>query len=168
MRDTGLVVSRVDARADHVTLLRVKQLGGIHLVLIVVLAEDEADEPVVLVHDGERVELMVPDNIIGFLERGAVGCRDQLFAGGHEGFHAVVRAHAADAVIPARHDAEQLAVRRAVTRDRNGAVSRACLKREYVGKRRVGTDIGVTADKARLETLTRATIAASFSTDCAP
>ena len=72
------IVARVDARADDEALVLVEQLIGLCLVLVIVLAEDEGDELALLRHDGERVQLVIPDDVVGLLEAGALGGGDEL------------------------------------------------------------------------------------------
>lgn len=64
------VVAGVDARADEVALLVILKREGVLLVLGVVLAEDEVEQVVVFIHDGQRVELVLPDDVVSLLERG--------------------------------------------------------------------------------------------------
>ena len=54
---------------------------------IVVLAEDEVQQVVVLVHDGQGVELVVPDDVVGLFQGGGGGGGDELLARGHEVTH---------------------------------------------------------------------------------
>jgi len=61
------VVTGVDARADKVALLGVQQFLRIGLVGGVVLAEYEVHQMIVLVHDGQGVQLVLPNDIVGFL-----------------------------------------------------------------------------------------------------
>ena len=47
----------------------------------VVLAEDEVHQVAVLVHDGQGVELVLPDDVVGLLQGGAGRGRDELLSG---------------------------------------------------------------------------------------
>ncbi len=51
----------------------VEDLVGIVLVLGVVLAENEVKQSACGVNYGQGIELVIPDNIVCFLERGALG-----------------------------------------------------------------------------------------------
>ena len=76
----------------------------------VVLAENKITESSVVVDDRQRVELVVPDDIVGLLQGGAFLCPDQLIIGRHELAHGSGQFHPADAVVPAGHNADELAV----------------------------------------------------------
>ena len=152
-RDALSIVAGVDARADEIALLIVLQGKGMFLMLGVVLAEDEVEQMVVFIHDGQRVELVLPDDVVGFLERGGRGSGDKLFARRHELAHLQISAHAAHAVIAARHDAEELAVGRCILSDRNGGKAVFLLEREHVRKRVLRRQVGGGGYKARLAAL---------------
>ena len=119
----------------------------------IVLAEDKVEQVVVFIYDGQRVELVLPDDVVGLLERGGGRGGDKLFARRHELMHLDVRAHAAHAVVAARHDAEELAVGRCVLGDGDGGKAVLFLEREHVGKRVLGRQIGSRRHKARLAAL---------------
>ena len=129
------VVAGVDARADEVALLVVLKREGVLLVLGVVLAEDEVEQVVVFIHDGQRVELVLPDDVVSLLERGRRRSGDELFARSHELAHLQISAHAAHAVVAARHDAEELAVGRCVLGDGDGREAVFLLEGQHVGQR---------------------------------
>ena len=127
------VVTGVDARADHVSLMQVQQFIGILLMGVVVLAEYECNQLAVLVHDGQGVELMIPDDVVCSLERGALGCGDQLFKGSHEFRNLEIGRHTADAVISTGHDAKQLAGIRTVIGYSHGGVAGLLLECQNIG-----------------------------------
>ena len=64
---TFCVVAGVDTCAYHIALLIVQHFVGVFLVACVVLAEYEVHQVAVSVHDGQGVELVIPDNVVGFL-----------------------------------------------------------------------------------------------------
>lgn len=105
--DPRFVVLGVDAGAHHVTLLVVQQLRGVLLVLLVVLAEHEVQQAAVGIHDRQGVELMLPDDVVCFLQRRLRWRGDELFQRRHERADLLAAVHAGDAVIAARNDAEQ-------------------------------------------------------------
>ena len=129
------IVAGVDARADEVSLLVILKRKGVLLVLGVVLAEDEVEQVVVFIHDGQRVELVLPDDVVSLLERGRRRSGDELFARSHELAHLQISAHAAHAVVAARHDAEELAVGRCVLGDGDGREAVFLLEGQHVGQR---------------------------------
>ena len=79
------VVARVDTRADDIALVAVKQLVGILLVAVIVLAENKIAQAAVVADDRQRVELMLPDNIVGLAEGRALGGVKELVKRGHKG-----------------------------------------------------------------------------------
>ena len=93
---------------------------------------------------------MIPDDVVGLLEAGALGSGDELGERRHEGGDLLLAGHAAHAVVAARHDAEQLAVGCAVLGDGDGGVAGRLAHGEHVRERRVRRDVRVGADEARL------------------
>ena len=77
---------------------------------IVVLTEDEVDEVVVLIDDGQGIELVLPDDVVGFLEGDAEATDLELGEGGHEVLDERILGCGADAVVTAGDDTEQTAV----------------------------------------------------------
>ena len=147
------VVAGVDARADEVALLAVEQLVGLLLVQVIVLAEHERAQAALVVDDGQGVELVLPDDVVGFLQGRAVGRGDHLLARGHELTHLGLGVHAAHAVVAARDDADQAAVGRAVLGDGDGGVTGLLTQGQNVGQRCIGADVGVAAHEARFVAL---------------
>ena len=96
--------------------------------LVVVLAEDDAHQVVVLVHDGQGVELVVPDDVVGLLEGDVLVPHDELLARGHEVANLLLVVVAAGAVVAAGHDAKELATGGAVVGDGHGGVAGALLE----------------------------------------
>src|SRR5699024_6314280 len=67
-RYTLSVVTGVDARANDVALVLVEQLERIFLMRIIVLAEYHVYQMLILIYQRQGVELMIPDDIVCFLE----------------------------------------------------------------------------------------------------
>ena len=114
------VVAAVYACADNIALVIVEDLVGIVLVLGVVLAENEVKQSACGVNYGQGIELVIPDNIVCFLERGALGSGDELFKRSHELGNACGKLHAGNAVIAAGDDTEKLAGSGSVLGDGHG------------------------------------------------
>ena len=144
------VVTGVDTGAHHVALLGVQQLQGVALVGVIVLAEHEAHQMAVVGDDGQGVELVVPDDVVGHLQAGALGGEDELFHRGHELADGGGGIHAADTVVPAGDQAQQLAGAGAVVGDGHGGVAGALLESQHIGQRVAHTQVGVTGDEAGL------------------
>ncbi len=83
----------------------VEQLVGVGLVGVVILAEDDADQVIVLVDDGQGVELLVPDEVVGVLQGDILVAHDELGARGHELGDELGVIIAAGAVVAAGDDA---------------------------------------------------------------
>ena len=96
---------------------------------------------------------MLPDDVVGFLQGRAVGRGDHLLARRHELAHLGLGVHAAHAVVAARDDADQAAVGRAVLGDGDGGVTGLLTQRQNVGQRRIGADVRIALDEARLVAL---------------
>ena len=70
----------------------------------VVLAENEVHELALIVDDGQRVELVIPNDIVCFFKRGVLGSGDELGKRGHELTDLGRDIHAADTVVTAGND----------------------------------------------------------------
>ena len=116
----------------------------------VVLAEHHIDQVLAVVDQRERIELVLPDDVVGDLQRGIGRRRDELVKRRHEFGNGGIGAHAADAVIAAGDDAQQLAFCGTVLGHGNGGVTGLFLQSKDISQRRVGTDVGIGLDKARL------------------
>ncbi len=146
----GFIVLGIDARAHHEPLLTVQQLAGVLLVALIVLAEHEVQKPPIDADDRQGVELVVPDDVVGLLEAGALGGGNKLLEGGHELGHRGGGIHAADPVVPAGDDAQQPALVGAVGGDGHGGVPVPGLQVQHVLEGGVRGQVGVAGDKARL------------------
>ena len=113
----------------------------------VVLAKNKITESSVVVDDRQRVELVVPDDIVGLLQGGAFLCPDQLIIGRHELAHGSGQFHPADAVVPAGHNADQLSVRCTVFRHSHGRMAGFLLQGKDIAKRRIRAEVGIAADE---------------------
>lgn len=118
---------------------------------VIILAENEIFKRAVLVHNGKRIELVVPNYVVGFLKSGVGASDHKLFKRSHEGGNLLVPAHAADAVVTGGDNAEQFALSRSVACDGNGGMSVFLFKLYNVVKSRVGRDVAVADNKAGLE-----------------
>ena len=136
------VVTGVDAGTYQVTLFGVQQFQGVGLVGGVVLAEYEIHQMAFIVHDGQAVELMLPNDVVGHLQRGLLGGDDQLFQGGHEGGHLVQGAHAGHAVVTAGDNAQQLTGGSAVVGDGHGGETVGGLQIQHIGQSMIRSQIG--------------------------
>ena len=81
---------------------------------VVILPEDERHHMAVIINNWKRVELVFPDNIVGFREAESVMRGYYLVDWGHEVADFSVNVHPAHTVITARYDAQQFPVETAV------------------------------------------------------
>ena len=116
----------------------------------VVLAENKVHELALIVDDGQRVELMIPNDIVCFLQGGVLVSSDELGKRSHELADLGLNIHAADTVVTAGDDAEELAVCRAVLGDGDGGKAVALFKVENVRQRLVGHNVRCGGNKACL------------------
>ena len=144
------IIAGINARAHNIALMLVKQFERICLVAVIVLAEHQINKMLLLIHQRERIKLMIPYDIVGDLERGVRRRGNQLFKRGHELGHLHVGFHTGNAVIAAGDDAEQSAGSRAVVRDRNGGVAGPRFQVEDIRQRLIRLDVGIGYDKAGL------------------
>ena len=147
------VVAGVDACAHHVSLMGVEHLVGVRFVGIVVLAEHHIGERVVVVHERQRIQLVIPDDIVSNLEGGVRRRHNQLLARGHELGNLLIAAHAGKAIIALGNHAKQLTVRRAVVGNRHRGVVGGLLQGDDLVKRHVGRKVGVGLDEPSLVVL---------------
>ena len=116
----------------------------------IVLAEDHIQEFALIVHDGQGIELVVPNDVVGLFEGGTLGGGHQLFQGRHEFPDLQLRRHAADAVVAAGHNAQKLAVGGAVLRDGHGGVARLGFQFQHVGQGVLRRQVAVADHEAGL------------------
>ena len=145
-----LIVPGVDAGAYHIALPAVQQFQRVALVGIVVLAEHETHQTAVSRHDGQGVELMIPDNVVGLLQAGALRGGNHLFRRGHEFRHTGGGIHAADPVVPAGNQPQQLSGAGAILRDGHGGVPRLLFQSQHIRQRIRYPQVGVADHKAGL------------------
>ena len=62
------IVAAVDARTYHVALVLVEHLERIRFMLVVVLAEDHVGQVAVVIKKWQRIELVLPNDVVGQLE----------------------------------------------------------------------------------------------------
>ena len=136
------IVAGVDAGTDHIALVGIQQLVDVLLVGIVVLAEHEVFQVALSIHQRQRVDLVVPDDIVAVVQRGILRCGDQLLDGSHKGGNGSIIGGVVDTVITGGHNAHQLAVRSAIGSDSNGGVAGAGLELQHIvqggGRSQVG------------------------------
>ena len=148
--DPLFIVPGIDAGTHHVALLAVQQFQGVALVGIIVLAEHEAHQAPVLGDDGQGVELVVPDDVVGHFQAGALRCGDDLLHRGHKVRHTGRGVHAADPVIPAGDQAQQTAGAGAVLGDGHGGMAGARLQRQHIRQGVRHPEVGVADHKTGL------------------
>ena len=96
---------------------------------------------------------MLPDDVVGLLERDAEAADLELGKGRHEVLDAGILGGGAEAIVAAGDDTEETAVGAAVLGDAYGGVSRPAAQGEDLAKGSIGADIGVAGDEARLKLL---------------
>ena len=97
---------------------------------------------VVFVYDGQGVELVLPDDVVGALQSGVGATGDQLFTGGHEGGDLLGAFHTGNTVVTAGDQTQQFAVGRAVVGDGHGGEAIALLQRQHVCQGGIGGQVG--------------------------
>ena len=117
---------------------------------VVVLAEDDAHEVVVVVDDGQGVELVVPDDVVGNLEANVLVAHDELLTRGHELGDLLLVVIAAGAVVTAGDDTQELALGGAVVGDRHSGVAGLLLELDDLLHGHVGGQRGIGLNEASL------------------
>ena len=144
------IVAGVDTGANHVALVVIEQLVGVGLVAVVVLAEDDAHEVIVVVDDGQGVELIVPDDVVSNLEADVLVAHDELLTRGHELGDLRLVVIAAGAIVTAGDDAQELTLGSAVVGDRHGGVTGLLLELDDLLHGHVGGQRGIGLNEAGL------------------
>ena len=96
---------------------------------------------------------MIPDDIVGLLEGGALGGSNEPLIGGHEGADLGGGVHTADPVVTAGDDAQELALAGTVGGNGHGGVTGALLQVQHILHGGVRGEVGIAGDKARLVAL---------------
>ena len=150
-RDAIRIIARINAGADNVAFIIVRQLKLIFLVVRIVLAKDHIAQTLILVNQREHIQFALPDEIVCLCKTSRVRiCPDKFLKGCHEGADLCIERHARDTVVTARHDADEFSVRCSILRDCHRGVPGLCEEIEHAAKTCCGTDIGIAADKAGL------------------
>ena len=116
--------------------------------LVVVLTENKGTKTTVFINNRERVELVVPNNIVSFLKGCSLGSGYKLFKRSHKGTYLFVAVHTAYAVVTAGNNTDKLAFAGTVFGNGNGRVTGTFLKLQNVGKSLVRSNIRVAFYKA--------------------
>ena len=119
----------------------------------VVFTEDKVHEAIVFVYNGQAVQLMGPDDVIGLFQGGFRGSGDQLLPGGHKVPHSVGGLHTGYTVVPAGDDAQELAISGAVVGDGHGGEAVSRFQRQHVRQSGVRGQVGGGGDEACLVVL---------------
>ncbi len=125
------------------TFLSIQKFQRILLMGRIILAEDHVHQIAVLVDDGQRIDLMVPDDIVGLLQGNVIRADDHFRNRGHEGTDRIRHLHPAYPVVTARHDAFEMAMGRPVTRDGHRGMARLFLQFQHICQSAVGAQVGI-------------------------
>ena len=144
------IIAGVDTGADHVALVVIEQLVGVSLVAVVVLAEDNAHQVIVVVDNGQGVELVVPDDVVSDLEADVLVAHDELLTRGHKLGDLCLVIIAAGAIVTAGDDAQELTLGSAVVGDRHSGVTGLLLELDDLLHGHVGGQSGIGLNEASL------------------
>lgn len=117
---------------------------------VVVLAEDDAHEVIVVVDDRQGVELVVPDHVVGNLEADVLVAHDELLTRGHELGDLLLVIIAAGAIVTAGDDTHELALGGAIVGNRHGGVTGLLLEGDNLLHGHVGGQRGIGLHKTGL------------------
>ena len=117
---------------------------------LIVLAENERHQIPLFGDNGQSVQLIVPNNVVGFLQGGTFRCGDQLLRRSHKVLYLSGGLHAADTVITTSHQTQQLTGTGSVIGDRHGSVTGTLLHVQHIGQSILQTQVRVTDHKTRL------------------
>ena len=140
-RNAGCIIAGVDSGAYDIPFVSVQEFVRVLLMSLIVFAENEVTESATVINDGKRIQLVIPDDVVGFLQGGAFLGPDKFIERSHKIADGRIGSHPADAVITAGNHADKFPVSGAVFGDRNGGVPGLILQDQDVAKRGVGADI---------------------------
>ena len=147
------VVTGVDAGAYHVAFLVVQQFQGILFMGGVVFPEHHVHQVALFVDNGQGVQFVFPDDVIGLFQGDVAAAHHHVGNRGHEILHLVFHVHTADPVVTAGDDAFQMTVLAAVAGNGHGAVAGLFLQGQYIGQGAFRTQVGVADHEPGLEAL---------------
>ena len=120
---------------------------------VVVLAEDDAHEVIVVVDDGQGVELIVPDDVVGNLKADVLVAHDELLTRGHELGDLRLVVIATGTIVTAGDDAQELPLGSAVVGNRHGGVTGLLLELDDLLHGHVGGQRGIGLNETGLVVL---------------
>ena len=105
-----LVISGIDTRADHITLMGIQQLILIGLMAVIVFPEYHILQTAFFIQKRQGIDLVVPDNIVAVMQAGIRGRCYQLVQGRHEIGDLQVQAHSGNPVVSGGDNTDQSAM----------------------------------------------------------
>ena len=117
---------------------------------VVVLAEHNAHEVIVIVDDGQGVEFVVPDDVIGNLKADVLVAHDELLTRGHELGDLRLVVIAAGAIVTAGDDAQELTLGGAVVGNRHSRVTGLLLELNDLLHGHIGGQRGIGLNETSL------------------
>ena len=117
---------------------------------VVVLAENDAHEVIVVVDDRQGVELVIPDDVVGNLEADVLIANDELLTRGHELGDLLLVVIAAGAIVTAGDNTQKLTLGSAIVGDRHGGVTGLLLELDDLLHGHVGSQRGIGLNEAGL------------------
>ena len=152
-RNTFHIVACVDPRAYEQFLIAAGQLFRIVAVAVVVFAEDEILQVLFFVDDRQRVQFVIPDDLVGFTQCHAQFADDQFGERSHEFFHLLVGRILFGTIVATGHHTQQFTVRSTVVRHTDRRVFGALYQSDYICQRIFRRQIGVADYKTGFELL---------------
>ena len=116
---------------------------------IVVFSENKIFHLAVFGNNRQRIQFVIPDNIVRFFQRNAFLRRYEAIERRHEILHFRGGIHTAHAVIAAGDNPHQFSFRRTVVGNRHGGMSRFFFQRNDVGKSIFGRNVGIAGNETR-------------------
>ena len=134
-------------------LLVIQQFQGILFVSGIILPEHHVHQIAFLVDDGQGVQFVFPNDIVGLFQ-GDVAAADHHFRNrGHEIPYLVFHVHPADPIVTAGDDPFQMAVLGAVAGHGHGAVAGLFLQGQHISQGAVRAQVGIADHETSLEAL---------------
>ena len=126
------IVAGIDAGADHQAFLAIEQFIRVFLVVVVVLAENHADHAPILREDRQLVDLVVPDDVVGFTQGDAFLAGHEVVQGRHERADRGIGRGTGHAIVAAGDNTDQAAIGSAIIGHSHGRMAGASFDHEYV------------------------------------
>ena len=142
------IIAGIDTGAYHMAFFIVQQFQRVFFMRYIVFTEHHVQQTAFIINDGQRIEFMIPDNIISLLQGRILFPYDHLLDRGHKIFHLRRQIHTADTIVTAGNDTFQTSVYGSVAGHCHSRMTCLFFQRQNVFQGAVRSNVGITGHKA--------------------